>query len=105
MFISGGENVYPAEVEAVISELPDIAEIAVIGVPDDRWGEVGRAFVVPVPNCTVDDADVIRHCQERLAKFKVPKSIVITDALPRTASGKLQKHILMERIEADQANE
>ena len=94
MFISGGENVYPAEVEAAIAELPNIAENAVVGVPDDQWGEVGRAYVVPAPGHTVSDADIINHCQKRLAKFKAPKTIVVTDSLPRTASGKLQKHVL-----------
>ena len=94
MFISGGENVYPAEVEAVIAELPDVAENAVVGVPDERWGEVGRVYVIPVPGRTVSGDDILEHCRQRLATFKVPKTAVITDILPRTASGKLQKHIL-----------
>ncbi|MDE0363606.1 MAG: acyl-CoA synthetase, partial [Rhodospirillaceae bacterium] len=94
MFISGGENVYPAEVEAVIAELPDVAESAVVGVPDDRWGEVGRVYVIPVPGRTVTGDEILEHCRQRLAKFKIPKTAVVTDTLPRTASGKLQKHIL-----------
>jgi fatty-acyl-CoA synthase len=97
MFISGGENVYPAEVEAAIAELPQIAESAVIGLPDDRWGEVGCAYVIPVAGQTVTAQDVIAHCKSRLAAFKVPKSVVVTDAIPRTASGKVQKHLLRER--------
>ena len=105
MFISGGENVYPAEVEAVIAELPDVAESAVVGVPDERWGEVGRLYVIPVPGRTVLGDDILEHCRQRLAKFKVPKTAVITDTLPRTASGKLQKHVLkaqaMQEIASD----
>jgi fatty-acyl-CoA synthase len=94
MYISGGENVYPAEIEAAIAELTDVAECAVVGVPDERWGEVGRLYVVPVPGRTVTADALIAHCAGRLAKFKVPKSVVITDSLPRTASGKVKKHLL-----------
>lgn len=94
MYISGGENVYPAEVEAVIAELPGIAECAVIGVADERWGEVGRAFVIPVAGCVVDAESVLVHCRARLAKFKVPVSIVDDRPIPRTATGKVQKHLL-----------
>ncbi|MFM2301565.1 MAG: hypothetical protein RLZZ84_1301 [Pseudomonadota bacterium] len=94
MYISGGENVYPAEVEAAIAELPDIAEAAVIGVPSERWGEVGRAFIILKPGASLTADDIAAHCAARLAKFKVPASVVITDAIPRTASGKVQKHLL-----------
>jgi fatty-acyl-CoA synthase len=96
MFISGGENVYPAEVEAVIAELPTVAEVAVIGVGDERWGEVGRAHVVPVPGVEVTPDDIIAHCRTRLAGFKVPKSVVVMAAIPRTGSGKAQKHLLRQ---------
>ena len=94
MYISGGENVYPAEIERTLSELTDIGECAVIGVPDERWGEVGRAFVIPKPGATLDADAIIAHCRTRLAKFKVPASVVITDVIARTASGKVQKHLL-----------
>jgi fatty-acyl-CoA synthase len=97
MYISGGENVYPAEVEAAIAELSDIAECAVVGVPDDRWGEVGRAYIIPVAGRDVTADTVMAHCIARLAKFKVPKTIVLTDIIPRTGSGKMQKHILRDR--------
>jgi len=97
MYISGGENVYPAEVETVIAELTAIAECAVVGVPDDTWGEVGRAYVVEAAGCSVTAGDVLAHCRQRLAKYKVPKSVMIVEALPRTASGKVQKHVLRER--------
>jgi fatty-acyl-CoA synthase len=101
MYISGGENVYPAEVEAAIAELPDVGECAVVGVPDERWGEVGRVYVIPVAGKSVSAEQVIAHCTARLAKFKVPKTAVITDAIPRTASGKVQKHLLKARALAE----
>jgi len=98
MFISGGENVYPAEVEAAIAEMPHVAECAVIGIADDKWGEVGHAFIVPVRDRALDTTDVLAHCRARIAAFKVPKSAVIVDSLPRTASGKVQKHLLRNQI-------
>lgn len=94
MYISGGENVYPAEVEAVLAELPGIAQAAVIGVPDERWGEVGKAFLVLTPISDVTAETVVAHCLSRLAKFKVPASVEIVASLPSTASGKVQKHLL-----------
>lgn len=94
MFISGGENVYPSEIERVLLDHPDIAEAAVIGVADERWGEVGRAFVVAKTGRVVDPADLASHCGARIARYKVPKEFLLTDALPRTVSGKIQKHIL-----------
>jgi fatty-acyl-CoA synthase len=97
MYISGGENVYPAEVEAVLHELTQVAECAVVGVPDERWGEVGRVYVIPVSGRSITPEEVLAYCAQRLAKFKVPKSAVITERLPRTASGKLQKHLLKLR--------
>jgi fatty-acyl-CoA synthase len=97
MYISGGENVYPAEVEAVLHELAQVAECAVVGVPDERWGEVGRVYVIPVSGLSITSEEVLAYCTRRLAKFKVPKSAVITDRLPRTASGKVQKHLLKLR--------
>jgi fatty-acyl-CoA synthase len=94
MYISGGENVYPAEVEAVIAELDDVAESAVIGVADEKWGEVGRAFIILRQGSTLEPNMIIDHCKARLARFKVPTSVVIADSIPRTASGKVQKHLL-----------
>jgi fatty-acyl-CoA synthase len=94
MYISGGENVYPAEIEAALAELEAVAEAAVVGIPDARWGEVGRAYVIVREGHALDAADVTGHCRARLAKYKVPASVVITDEIPRTASGKVQKHIL-----------
>ena len=94
MFISGGENVYPAEVENVIYQLDGIAETAVIGVSDERWGEVGRAFVVTRPGSNLTDEAIIGHCRDNLAKFKVPKSVRFMDELPHNATGKVTKHQL-----------
>ncbi|WP_327166234.1 long-chain fatty acid--CoA ligase [Streptomyces zaomyceticus] len=91
MFVSGGENVYPAEVEDALLTHPAVAECAVIGVPDPVWGEVGRAVVVLRPDAHADEEDILGHLQGRLAKYKIPKSLVVTEALPRTASGKIIK--------------
>ncbi|GAA5077594.1 long-chain fatty acid--CoA ligase [Streptomyces similanensis] len=91
MYVSGGENVYPAEVEDVLLTHPAVAECAVIGVPDPVWGEVGRAVVVLAPGARADQDDILGHLQGRLAKYKIPKSLVLTEALPRTASGKIIK--------------
>lgn len=94
LFISGGENVYPAQVEAVYQEHPDVREIAVVGVADERWGEVGRAYVVAEGGAALD-ADALRSWgRERLATFKVPRDFVTRESLPRTASGKVQKFAL-----------
>jgi fatty-acyl-CoA synthase len=101
MYISGGENVYPAEVEAALAELVEIAEAAVIGVPDRRWGEVGRAYLIPREGHALDEARVRAHCAARLARFKVPASVVIAADIPRTASGKILKHVLRERALAE----
>jgi fatty-acyl-CoA synthase len=94
MYISGGENVYPAEIEAVFEEHPAIREIAVVGVPDERWGEAGRAFVVPATGADLDDEALLAWARERLARFKLPREFVAVDALPRTETGKVQKHRL-----------
>ena len=98
MFISGGENVYPNEIENVIAELDMVSEAAVIAVPDDQWGEVGLAYVVPVPGASVTPETVLNHVRARLARYKAPKDVIVTDSLPRTASGKLQKNVLRERL-------
>ncbi|MDP3161331.1 MAG: long-chain fatty acid--CoA ligase [Reyranella sp.] len=94
MYISGGENVYPAEVENVLFQLPQVADAAIIGVPNERWGEVGMAIIVRKPDQTLEEGDIIRHCLARLAKFKVPQSVAFVDALPRNATGKVLKREL-----------
>jgi len=89
MIVSGGENVYPAEVEAVLHDHPAVADAAVVGVPDERWGEACAAFVVA--ESSVSDEQLREHCRERLARFKVPKSFTFVDELPRNSMGKIQK--------------
>jgi len=91
MYISGGENVYPAEVEQLLHQHPAVAECAVIGVPDERWGEVGRALVVPRAGAEVSPDDIMDSLSGRLAKYKLPKSVVLVDTLPRNATGKILK--------------
>jgi fatty-acyl-CoA synthase len=91
MYISGGENVYPAEVEAVLFGHPAVAECAVVGVPDERWGEVGRAFVRLQPGSDADEQELISFLDGRLARYKIPRSVVFVDDFPRTGSGKVQK--------------
>ncbi|MBD9730689.1 long-chain-fatty-acid--CoA ligase [Streptomyces sp. H28] len=94
MIISGGENIYPAEVERVLMTHPDVLEAAVIGVPSERWGETPLALVVPVPGRTVTGQDLIDHCRERIAHFKCPTRVELRDRLDRNPSGKFQKHLL-----------
>jgi fatty-acyl-CoA synthase len=94
MYISGGENVYPAEVENVLHQLSAIAEAAVIGIPDPQWGEVGMAIVAVKPGERLSEADVFAHCSANLARFKCPRQIRFVDALPRNATGKIHKPTL-----------
>jgi long-chain acyl-CoA synthetase len=94
MIISGGENIYPAEVESALYDHPDVAEAAVIGVPDARWGEAVKAVVVRHPGASVDAETLIAFVAERIARFKLPKSVDFIDALPRNASGKILRREL-----------
>jgi malonyl-CoA/methylmalonyl-CoA synthetase len=94
LIISGGYNVYPAEVEGFINALPGVAESAVVGVPDADFGEVGVAVVVAKPGFTVDPQQVIAQIKSQLANFKVPKRCFVVDDLPRNAMGKVQKNSL-----------
>jgi acyl-CoA synthetase (AMP-forming)/AMP-acid ligase II len=96
MYICGGFNVYPAEVEQVLARLDGVAESAVIGVPDERFGEVGKAFVVRRPGRELAAAQIVAHCRERLANFKVPRQVEFRDSLPRNPSGKPLKRLLRE---------
>jgi fatty-acyl-CoA synthase len=98
MFISGGENVYPAEVEQLIMELDAVESVAVIGVPDDRWGEVGLAVVIPADGHAVTHEKIAAHLDGRIARYKIPKATVTVSELPRTASGKVRKNELRERF-------
>jgi fatty-acyl-CoA synthase len=99
LIISGGENIYPAEVERVLLEHPDVAECGVIGRPDPRWDEVPVAYVIRRAGCSVRAEDLKAHVLTQLARFKVPRDIIFVDDLPRTALGKVQ-HFMLRRLEA-----
>jgi fatty-acyl-CoA synthase len=96
MFISGGENVFPGEVEAALADCPGVAEVVVVGVRDERWGEVGRAFIVPRGETRLTEVDVVTHARARLAGYKVPKSVVFLPEIPRLGSGKPDRRALAE---------
>jgi acyl-CoA synthetase (AMP-forming)/AMP-acid ligase II len=96
MLISGGENVYPAEVERALIEHPAVAEVAVVGVPHSRWVETPLAVVVPAPDAEVSEEELIEHCRERLAGYKKPSAVVFVDILPRNAAGKVLKRELRD---------
>ena len=102
MFISGGENVYPAEIESVLAGYPGLSEFAVVGVPDEQWGEVGHLVVVVEPGSTPDARALIEFLRGSLAHYKVPKHVSFWDRLPRTSTGKIQKKAL--RVELLQKN-
>ncbi|MDU6748691.1 MAG: acid--CoA ligase, partial [Bradyrhizobium sp.] len=94
MYISGGENVYPAEAENVLHQLSAVAEAAVIGIPDPQWGETGMAIIAVKPGHTLSEAEIHAHCQANLARFKCPRTVRFVDALPRNATGKIHKPTL-----------
>lgn len=100
MYISGGENVYPAEVESVLSRLNGVVEAAVIGMPDEKWGEVGCAFIVQRDGAGLTTDNIVAYCANHLARFKLPKQIIFVDEIPHTAAGKIAKPLLRERIGA-----
>jgi fatty-acyl-CoA synthase len=97
MIVSGGLNTYPAEVENVIYSFPGVSQAAVIGLPDEVWGEMVVAVVVPKPGETIEEGELIAFCRENLADYKCPKNIVLTDALPLNAAGKVLKSLLREK--------
>jgi fatty-acyl-CoA synthase len=96
IIISGGENISTQEVEKVIMEHPAVLEVCVIGVPDARWGEVPKAFVVQRPGAQVTGDEIIQFCREHIARFKCPREVEFGD-LPKTATGKIQKYVLREQ--------
>jgi fatty-acyl-CoA synthase len=98
MIISGGMNIYPSEVEGVLRTHPAVHDVAVIGLPHERWGEQVCAVIVPAPGATVDDAEIIAYCKERLASFKKPQVVRTVEEFPLTISGKVQKFVLRERF-------
>ena len=96
MYISGGENVYPTEVEQVLRAHPHVQEATVVGVPDEKWGEVGRAFIVLKAECEIKSEDIYNHCLAQLAKFKIPRHITFLNELPKGDSGKILKKALRD---------
>jgi long-chain acyl-CoA synthetase len=103
MIVTGGENVYPIEVESVIAEHPAVADVAVIGVPDHRWGETVKAVVVLRPGAAATELDIIEFCKSRLAGFKRPTSVDFVQAIPRNPTGKILKRELREQYWQGQA--
>src|SRR3546814_832995 len=101
MIISGGENISSSEVERVIFMMPQIADVAVIGLPDERWGECVTAVVAFRERQTLNLDELIAFCRQHLARFKVPKKLIVSDALPRNPSGKVLKRVLREQLTAD----
>ena len=104
MIISGGENIYPAEVEALVMEMADVTGVAVVGVPDERWGEVPWAVITVAPGGSVSEGEVRDYLDGKLARYKLPKRVVTVAELPRTASGKVRKHHLRDQLRESHAN-
>jgi acyl-CoA synthetase (AMP-forming)/AMP-acid ligase II len=100
MYVVGGFNAYPAEVEGMLLAHPWVGQVAVVGVPDERLGEVGMAFVVPRPGEKVDPEELMGWARERMANYKVPRSVKVVEALPLNASGKVLKHLLRDQATA-----
>ncbi|CKT92143.1 chain-fatty-acid-CoA ligase [Mycobacterium tuberculosis] len=99
MIISGGENVYPAEIESVIIGVPGVSEVAVIGLPDEKWGEIAAAIVVADQN-EVSEQQIVEYCGTRLARYKLPKKVIFAEAIPRNPTGKILKTVLREQYSA-----
>jgi fatty-acyl-CoA synthase len=97
MYLSGGENVYPAEIEKVLHTHAKIFDVGIIGIPDEKWGEVGKAFVVLKPGERMNNGEVLEFLKGKVAKYKIPKYVEYVEELPKTASGKIQKFVLKER--------
>jgi fatty-acyl-CoA synthase len=97
MYVSGGENVYPAEIEKVLHTHGKIFDVGIVGIPDEKWGEVGKAFVVLKPGERMNNGEVLEFLKGKVAKYKIPKYVEYVEELPKTASGKIQKFVLKER--------
>ena len=98
MFITGGVNAYPAEIERALLQHSNIADVAVYGVPDERWGEVGKASIVPRDQTQKNPQEVLEFLEGKVGRFKIPKYVEFVDELPRTATGKIQKYLLAEKF-------
>ena len=97
MIISGGENIYPAEVENVILAHTAVTEVAVIGLPDEKWGETTCAIVVS-SDSGVDEQAIIDHCEEKLSRYKLPRKVIFVESIPRNPSGKILKRVLRDQF-------
>jgi fatty-acyl-CoA synthase len=104
LIISGGENIYPGEVEAAIASFPEVLDVAVIAVPDDRWGEVGAAYVVLREGFALDEADLRERLAAKLAKFKAPKHLRVVAQLPRSATGKIRRADLRAAFHSEETS-
>ena len=100
MFIVGGFNAYPAEIENALLRHPDVQQAAVIGIPDERLGEVGMAFVVLRPGAEVTAEEIVAWSRDQMANYKVPRAVEIVDELPLNATGKVEKNVLRDRVAA-----
>ena len=100
LIVTGGENVYPAEVEAVLHQIPGVADAGVVGLPDERWGERVVAVVVRKPGSALTAQEILKSCEGKLARFKLPRQIEFTDALPRNAQGKILKRVMRDQLRA-----
>ena len=98
MIISGGENIYPAEVEDYLLQNPKIADVGVIGYAHEKWGEAVKAIIVVKPGETLTEEELIAWCQGKIGRFKIPKAVVFTDSIPRTPTGKILKRVLREQF-------
>ncbi|MCK5711718.1 MAG: AMP-binding protein, partial [Hyphomicrobiaceae bacterium] len=94
MIISGGENIYPAEIEEVITQIPEVSEVAVIGVPNEEWGEEVKSLVIVKEDKTITAQEILDYCKQNLAGYKRPRTDELVDDFPRTATGKILKRIL-----------
>ena len=98
MIISGGENIYPAELEKVIAGMPGVAQVAVVGQPDLKWGETPMAVIVAQSGGNLDEKSVIEYCDGKMARYKIPKKVMFIESLPLTPTGKVQKRMLRQRL-------
>ena len=101
LIVSGGMNIYPAEVEAAIAELPGVAEVAVVGAPHERWGQTVAAVVVTATGARLTEAEVIEHCRTRLASYKKPTVVRFADTLPKTAGLKIKRQAIRASLFPD----
>jgi fatty-acyl-CoA synthase len=104
VIVSGGENISTVEVEQAVISHPAVLETAVVGVPDERWGERPKAFIVLKPGASATEADIIAHVQQQIARFKAPRDVEFVAALPKTSTGKVQKYELREKEWAGHAS-